>query len=246
MSCCIINPYRFATATVTDPSFSNTVLLLGAEDAGSPFVDESAAAHGAASSGNSPSHDTTIFLFGPRSIRFNSAGNDNLEWTDSADWTKGTSDFTDELFFNLSNVTTTQHFLAHYNGTGNQRGWTFTISAGSIIFQATASGSVAVTSIVSGALSPSTNTWYYACVERSGNTFRVYGGPAGGTASMLGKATNAINIFDSTAQLRVSGLPGGSQNIIGGNLDEIRMTKNTARYNTDAGYPVPTAAFPRS
>jgi hypothetical protein len=97
------------------------------------------------------------------------------------------------------------------------------------------------------AWTPTIQTWYYLCVERFGTTFRMYVGTAGGSTTMLGKVTNSISIFDATANINVGGeQTTGNTNAMFGNIDELRLTVGVARYNTDAGFLVPTAAFPRS
>jgi len=248
----IIWPWTIeGTSGANDSSWANTVLLLGCNGTNGSFTftDESAAAHGTGTVESGASVDTSSKVFGTGSMRLDSGFNDQVRWDDSADWTLGTSDFTIEMFVRFSDVTVGQFMVTHYNTVSNQRAWTFEANLSAVpktlSFSATASGSVGTTQIVVGNWSPTQDTWYYVCAERSGNTFRIYAGSPGGSTTMIDKQTNAINIFDSTAQLRVSGT-GNAAGCMNGNLDEIRITKNTARYANDSGYPVPTAAFPRS
>jgi hypothetical protein len=239
-----------SAAVVTDPSFANTVLILsgdGTNGSTGPFTDESAAAHGnATNSAATVLVSTADKVFGSGSMRFGTGSAASLTYSDNADWTLGSSDFTVEMFVKLDNGASGGALLTHYNATGSQRAWILNFDGATFNFQATASGSVGVSTLVTGAFTPTSNTWYYICVERSGTTFRLYTGTPGGSATMLAKATSSMTIFDSTATLRINGQNGGTGSVLGMNIDELRMTKNTARYNTDAGYAVPTAAFPRS
>jgi hypothetical protein len=248
-----------AAAAPTDPDFANTILLLsgdGTDLAAGPFIDQSAAARGTGTNSGA-TFRTGVKAFGTASIYFDGYIR-YIEWADHADWTLGTSDFTFETFWrpaDATSVTTTQAIFSHYNATGNQRGWTLRYEGGAGTKVLTLYGSsdgTAVTTVASGAWTPTAAQWHYICVERSGNTFRLYTSAAGsggaaptGTASMLVKTTNAISFFNSTAPFRLSG-EANTTIRMDGYIDEIRLTKNVARYNTDAGILIPTAVFPRS
>jgi hypothetical protein len=238
------------TAAATDPSFANTVLLLsgdGVDLSTGPFTDESAAAHGNATNSAATVKVSTVDkVFGTGSMRFGTGSATSLTYSDHADWTLGASDFTIEMFVQLDDGGTIIFPVSHYNATGNQRAWLISFGGTTFQFQATASGSVAATVIATETFTPTNGAWYYICAERSGNTFRLYRGTPGGTASMVASGTNSMTIFDSTATLRINGVNGGGGTALGMFIDELRITKNTARYNTNTSYPVPTAAFPRS
>jgi hypothetical protein len=238
------------TAAATDPSFANTVLLLsgnGVDLSTGPFTDESAAAHGNATNSAATVKVSTVDkVFGTGSMRFGTGSATSLTYSDHADWTLGAGDFTIEMFIQLDDGATGIFPVTHYNATGNQRAWLIAFGGTTFQFQATASGSVAATVIATETFTPTNGAWYYICVERSGNTFRLYRGTPGGTASMVASGTNSMTIFDSTATLRINGVNGGGGTALGMFIDELRITKNTARYNTNTNYPVPTAAFPRS
>jgi hypothetical protein len=238
------------TAAATDPNFANTVLLLsgdGVDLATGPFTDESAAAHGNATNSAATVKVSTVDkVFGTGSMRFGTGSATSLTYSDHADWTLGAGNFTIEMFIQLDDGATGIFPVTHYNATGNQRAWLIAFGGTTFQFQATASGSVGATVIATETFTPTNGAWYYICAERSGNTFRLYRGTPGGTASMVASGTNAMTIFDSTATLRINGVNGGGGTALGMFIDELRITKNTARYNTNTSYPVPTAAFPRS
>lgn len=241
------------TGPTTDPNFASTVLLVGpVNSVGSASVtDESFAAHGSLTSpgiNNDAQVDGGITLFGQPTMRFDTGLNDQFETADHADWTLGTNLVTMEGFVYLEANSTALIFLSHYN-TSSQRGWAIQYRGDLVTDELAFVGSSNGTSaafIVSGAVTIPIQTWYYWCYERAAsNVHRVYAGPLGGTASMLAKATNSISIFNSTALLHINGTDNLANNI-NGNMGEIRITNNVARYDTDAGYPVPTAKFPRS
>jgi hypothetical protein len=61
----------------------------------------------------------------------------------------------------------------------------------------------------------------------------------------------ASNTFTQTMQngtgvMGIGRVPTFTTFDLNGWLDEIRITKGVARYASDSGYTVPTAAFPRS
>lgn len=248
----VVNNYLFGPES--DPQFSSTILLNSGEGtvgnaAHEPDLSFAARGNGTAvgAGATDASYSNAAFVFGATSVRFDSARNDAVEWADHADWTLGTSDFTIEGFFFHDENTVNETLCSHTTSTGNQRGWNFryagAIATDALEFSASSDGAT-LANIVTGAWTPTISTWYYYCVERSGNDFRIYAGPLNGTASMLAKAANAISIFNANSVFRW-GATGTFGDPYRGYMDERRITL-AARYATDAGFAVPTAEFPRS
>jgi hypothetical protein len=241
----LINSYRFGPAT--DANFSSTVLLLSGDgaNASTTFTDQSAAARGTVTAVGGAQVDTGIKAFGTGSIELEVGRNDGVSVNDHADWTLGTSSWTIELFaYHLANNVTEQ-LVSHYNATGNQRGWQFAYTGGgtdTLQFLASSDGTSGTLVAISGAWTPTINTWYYYCVQRSGNSFAIYAGQLGGSVSLIGSGTNAINIFNANPELRIGMLGNAGEGFMG-YVDEFRMTASVARCSTGS---VPTAAFPRS
>jgi len=63
---------------------------------------------------------------------------------------------------------------------------------------------------------------------------------------MEGKVTITGALFNSSEPFRIGRRPDGTANDWQGRFDEIRVTKGIARYASDAGFTVPTAAYPTS
>ena len=84
------------------------------------------------------------------------------------------------------------------------------------------------------------STWRHLCLERdNSNTVRFYvDGTVLDSASLSGSLYN-----NSSASMEVCGVDGGNANA-GDRVDEIRITKDYARY--EGAFTPPTAAFPRS
>jgi hypothetical protein len=241
----LLNPFRYGVAA-TDPHFASTKLLLSCDGANgsTTFTDESAAARGAATVTNQAQVSTALAKYGTGSLRLDGVG-DDIKYADHADWTLSTSDFTIECWasFDTTWIESNAVLFSHYNTTSNQRGWIFDYRGGeatnNLRFAASSNGTSAAV-IVSGNWTPTADTFYHLVAERSGTTFRLY---IDGT--MLAKATNAIDIFNSTASL-IIGETANSADPMKGNIDEPRITLGVARYNSDSGYTLPTAPFPRS
>lgn len=235
----------------TDPYFASTVLLLscdGANGVDGTFTDESFAARGTAFQNNGltgfGTYSTTLKKFGTASMRV-SGGPGAVSFSDSADWTLGTGPFTIDTWasFDPAWIESQSSLLSHYSTVSNQRGWNFQYDGAAatnvLNFVASSTGSSAA-NIVSGAWTPTGDTLYLLSAERNAsNVFRLYV-----DGVMLAKATDVISIFNSTSTLNIGNVGSGGQSMKG-NLDEIRITL-AARYDNDAGFSVPTAAFPRS
>ncbi|RUU73918.1 hypothetical protein EOD00_39390, partial [Mesorhizobium sp. M7A.T.Ca.TU.009.01.3.1] len=86
-------------------------------------------------------------------------------------------------------------------------------------------------------------TWKHLCFERSGTKLRLYAdGVMENSASSIGSSA----LFDSTAVLAIGMRSTSTTAGFNGHLKELRITKGVARYNNDAGFTPPSAAFPRS
>ncbi len=102
-------------------------------------------------------------------------------------------------------------------------------------------------SVTSTGAAFTTGIWYYVAADKdAAGKIRLYRGVAGGHADMIGSATPANSAFDPTGdELNIGQIGLFGTNDLTGNLDEIRITKGIARYASDAGFNVPTTAFPR-
>lgn len=237
----MVSPYQFAAAGGgggggTDPNFSSVKLLIGADTS---VVDESGSPH-TLTAVNQAARTTAVKKFGAGALVFDGTG-DEFNTPDSADWAFGSGDFTIELWFNANSIAANQTLIAQYAAAPN-RGWQLIHNAGAtpdlLQFAISTTGSNN-SNLLSIAWAPTPGTWHHVCAERSGSAWRLY---ADGV--MLQNVTSTSVIFDSAASLTIGQAQG--INSVNGYLDEIRITKGVARYASDAGYTVPTAAFPRS
>jgi hypothetical protein len=233
---------------LTDPHLPAVVLLLGFEGAnGSTSIsDESPAAHGNATVVNNAQVDTAQAKFGGSSLGID--GNlSSLSFSLNADWSLSSANsdpFTVEAWVRLSSFDNEFHVAASVI-VGQNSVWDFTIlPTGELLFEsASVAGSYNVHVVSSGA-SLALGTWYHLAVDKdSSGKIRLYK-----NGVMVGSDTPA----DSSQAAPLSGLTIGEgiangllHAALNGWIDEIRITKGIARYQSDGGFVVPTAAFPR-
>lgn len=90
--------------------------------------------------------------------------------------------------------------------------------------------------------------WVYVCIERTGNTFRLYQGTlASGVATMV--ATDTFDYPMSSGSYQALVASGGSaenwfQGTADAYIDDVRLT-TVARYSTDTSFPIPTVPYPK-
>jgi hypothetical protein len=226
-----------------DPDFASVVLLLGFEgvDGATSTTDESSSAH-AITVGLGAQIDTAQKKFGLSSVLMDGA-NDVVYAGDHVDFEFGANPFTIEGWFRWDAIGSSYTgVVSKWKGLGNSRQFSleYNETGGALEFWISNNGSTS-TKILTDTWTPTTGVWYHLVVDRDGSDdFRLY---RDGTFKDKTNYTSAI----STA---------GSPNMGVGNIqsarnhngwaDEIRITKGVARYASDSGYIVPSAAFPRS
>lgn len=240
----VINCYAMS-ASGGDPQFANTVLLLGFDGtAGDNTVDDESASNHSNVFGFGNATKSATAKFGTASFIFDGSG-DKIEYPDSADWDFGAGDFTIEAWIRFTNLTGFQTIACQWPSAGSGGAWLFDFpgSANNVLrFGRENTGGTQTFQQYSWA--PSANTWYHVCAERSGNTIRLYADGA-----MLGSAAYTDTLRNSSNFMTIGSLTtagASTTNGFKGHIDELRITKGVARYASDSGYTVPTAAFPRS
>lgn len=226
----------------TDPYFSSTKLLLGFEgsDGSTTITDESSAARGSATVAGAAQIDTAQFKYGAAALLLDGTG-DYISFPDSNDWDFGAGQFTVEAWARFSTGQTSDWCIAsQWSSTGSNTAWALWWFSTSVGFRFTDSGGVTRDAFVS--MTINADTWYHIAADRDGaGKVRLYqdGVYKGGT-------TNGQTIQASTNALRIGTVQDFPTYDLGGWLDEVRITKGVARYASDSGFTVPSAAFPRS
>jgi hypothetical protein len=236
-----------ARIAANDPHFASVKLLLGFEgaDGSTTIPDLSSVARGNASVFGNAQIDTAQFKFETSSLLLD-GNDDRITFGDSADWLFGGTDaFTIEAWIRFNSLTGFQTICAQWDTLSSNQSWLFDFpgSANNVLrFAYSTTGANAVA--VQGAWTPSANTWYHVAVDKtSAGTLRVYA-----NGSMVASATSVPAFANSGIGLRIGTIlsAGVESNDFNGWIDELRITKGVARYASDSGYSVPTAAYPRS
>lgn len=214
------------------------------------FPEQSPATNGNISFVGNAQLSTANPKFGTASLLLDGVG-DSCRIVDDADWDFGSGAFTIDIWAYFSDATfissNAQTLISRWQSSGNQRGWQLRtrgdLGTKTLEFNYTTDGTAGTSAIVSGTWTPTINTWYHIAVDRGGNVFRTYV-----DGVMLAKVTAAVTIFDASGTLRIGAVDSSGTDVLflKGNLDDIRITKGVARYASDSGYTVPTAAFPHS
>ena len=237
----MIQPHRFGPAG-GDPHWANVVLLchFDGTDGSTSFVDQTGKVMTAV--GNAQI-DTAQSKFGGASGLFDGAG-DRITAADSVDWAFGTGPYTIEFFVRLNSKTSEQTFITQWGTGASANAWAFYIESGVLKMRAGIGFSYAD---LGAAWTPTLGVWYHLCVERdaSGKT-RIYRDGA-----MVTSHATSLNFsfVDSPTDLAIGAIgttatfPSYDFN---GWMDELRITKGVARYANDAGFTVPTTAYPNS
>jgi hypothetical protein len=217
----VIQPYRFASGS-SDPSWANVKLLahMNGTDASTTFTDSSTSAHTITAFGDAQLDTATYptLTVNTASGLFDGTG-DYLTTDSSADYAFGTGDFTIEFWMKTTDGTANVVYLSSAGSTGH---WAIIMQSGYIYFQSTYnSANVAYrsnTSLING-------SWHHFAFTRSGTSNRMFfdGVQQGATE------TDSTN-YDKTSVLKIGDGPTGGYN---GSIDELRITKGTARYTAD-------------
>ena len=225
-----------------DPHWANVVLLVGAEgaDGSTTILDESPVAR-TLTTLTGAQIDTGQFKFGTSSAQVLSSS--AITAPDSIDWVYP-GQFTVECWLRPSPAMTTFDIMVvgQWTTAGN-RSWILSLTKGTprlVGFRLSADGT-ASTHQLSATHAWLDNAWMHVAVDRdASDKLRLYV-----DGVMVASKTSATGSnFNSTLNLQIAVSPSGFFNFQG-HIDELRITKGVARYASDSGFTVPSAAFER-
>jgi hypothetical protein len=237
----------FPRVQCPDPHFAQVVLLMGFEDVngstGAPgMTDESSHAHGVATDNGNAAISTAQFKFGSSSLGLNT-NPALIKYLDSPDWqlaASNTDQYTIECWVRLSSFALDSYVLSQ-TSVGNRAFYLILRHTTGDLEYGFSSDGTNWNVYASTSLGLTTGNWYFLTVDKDATgKVRVY---SNGVMVASGTPANSA-MFNSTIELDIGALAGN--NGIVGWMDELRITKGTARYASDAGFAVPTARFPRS
>jgi hypothetical protein len=212
-----------------DSNWNNVSLLMNFDTS---IEDLSANNYGVAIKGDS-SLNSSIKKFGAGAVYFDGNG-DYLSVADSNDLDFGNSDFTIEAWFNASSLTEGSIVNKWDNQNGAERSYYLGMWSSNLTFHHSVDG-INVKTLDYALSNLSTDTWYHVAVVRNSNTITMYvNGTSVATSSESGTIVNnndplyiGISHNGSTFSLPFNGY-----------IDDLRITKGTARYTAD--FTVPT------
>jgi hypothetical protein len=217
----LLNPFRFGAAGV--PS----VLLLHMDGSNGSTTFTDVYSNTVTANGNAQI-STAQSKFGGASGLFDGTG-DYLTVPHSASLSMGSGDFTIETWFRPNSVTSDQNLINKQATLATASGYLLRISSsGKIEFYAGDSSTGAWEVAISGG-TLSTATWYHAAATRQGSSWKLFldGTQVGSTA------TASFTVHDNANSLYIGTNTNGSTQAYNGYLDELRITKGTARYTSN-------------
>ena len=170
--------------------------------------------------------DTAQKKFGTASLLLDGT-TDHLNYPTDQDFGFGTTNFAVECFIRPASVSGTQYFLDFRDASASDTAPVLYLDGTTLHY------AVGNTSQISGGTLAS-NTWYHVAVARSGGTTKLF---LDGTE--LGTYSDS-NDYGATKPLGIGGQYSGADEF-GGHIDEVRVSKASARYT--AAFTAPTTAF---
>ena len=218
-----------------DPYFANVSLLLHMDgsNGSTTFTDSSNNAVSVTANGNAQI-STAQNKFGGSSGSF-SAGHIITPASSLFDF--GTGDFCIEFWCYFNSVASNQRLGGGDLQSGGNFNWAiYTTSSGQLDYYLGTGGAGWDIASAKSIGAISTGQWYHVALVRNGSTFNGYLNGVSGSST-----TSSASLGANLTNGAFFGTQGSSN--YNGYLDDIRITKGIARYNT-ANFTVPTAAFP--
>ena len=177
---------------------------------------------------------TSVKKFGTGSMAFDGTGDYLVSYSSPTALLMnfGTGDFTIEMWLYFSSTSGNQGIVDNASSISSAlsgKWFLYKDSSGNLIF-----GEHNVGAILSYSWSPSTSTWYFIAVSRSGGTIKMF---INGTS--VASASNSTN-FSSAGGVQVGIM--ASINPLNGYIDDLRITKGVARYTSN--FTPPSAQLP--
>lgn len=219
----------------TDASYSNVSLLLKFEsiNGAQAFVDGGPRPKVLLASGNAQV-STTNPRFGLGCGLFDGAG-DFIVSNNDADYDLSSTPFTIEWFMRPTSIGTVQNLVGKRLTTGFGPYSIFMDAAGRINARFSTNGSAWQINLI-GTSVISTTEYTHVAVTRVGNVFTLY---INGVEEASASTTGALTVNSQPLYIGATSAGGDAYN---GRLDELRITKNVARYT--ANFTPPAAEFP--
>lgn len=211
--------------TAGDPFFSSvSLLLLGNGTNGSTTIVDSSPSPKTMTAVGDAKISTAQSKFGGASILFDGSG-DYLSTPNNAAFNLQSTSFTIEawVYLTTNNAASNHCIASNYQNSAN--GWALqTGSSGKMCFNASGDGFD-----ITGTTTLSTSTWYHVAVSGSAGSIKLFI-----NGIQEGSTYTGATSLNSTAITTVGGLWAGALfNTFFGYIDELRITKDVARYTSN-------------
>ena len=195
-------------------------------DASTTFVDESNGQHAVTANGDAQV-DSAQNKFGGASMFFDGSG-DYLSISDHTDFSFGTGDFTIDAWVRLSAIGVNQTVIGQLNqGPHPDAQWELRVNNANKLYFTSNQSAI----YLQGSSTLSAGVWYHVAVVRSGTAFTLY---LNGVSD--GSITSSASIDDVSSNLNI-GQVGDSYWFFNGWIDDLRVSKGTARWVSDFAPP---------
>ena len=215
-----------------DMNYNNVSLLLKMEgsDGSTTFIDSSSS-NRTVTAHNGAAISTDQFKFGGSSAEFDGS-NDFLTVPASSDFVM-TGDYTIEGWFR-ADATSSDTLISQWPTGGGVASFSLWLYNGKLRWDTRPANNI--TYNLESTSTISTGTWYNFAIVRSGNTQNVF---INGTLESSNTMTDTVGRADMGVDL---GRIAHGADYFDGYIEELRITKNVARYTSN--FSVPAAAFP--
>lgn len=232
----MMQPAISSPPSTDDPYFKNVALLMSFNGANgsTSFTDDSSFARTVSVFGDAQV-STAQSKFGGASLKLDGTG-DYLTVPNDALWALGTQYFTIEAFVQF--VVTTNDVALLSNWSSNVG---FELSRSN--FYNSLRTQIQNSNPAGGSWYPTAGQWYHVCFERGPTKWRTY---IDGVMQGTGETGYQTIIVDPNSNALHIGARPGPGSMTACYMDELRFTLGVARYNSDSGFTVPTAPFPRT
>ena len=208
------------------------------EDGATTSDDESLSDKGSPTFVGNAQLDTDQKKFGDSSLLLDGSG-DYADLVNNVDFAFDGTDFTMECFVRFNSLASSAMLLSKYSTSASTAQYYLQFGDGVLAF-VWYDDTLTVRSIVSNSVAPVINQWYHVAVDRVGDHMRLYldGVVEAENASAEAFRGNSGLAFSMGRRNHTSPF------YLNGWLDEVRITKGTARYQ--GAFTPPTAPFPRT
>lgn len=188
--------------------------------------------------GSNLGYATSVVKFGTYAVSFNGT-NAYMTVPAGTDFNFGSGDFTIDTWINFSNPSVTSFIYSQSNGnSSNVMVWYYQ-APNLIYFDAVSGGSNVLEFHCS--FTPTTGLWYHLALVRNANTWYIF---VNGVAQTLtldgGSYSGTIPTYSNAFYISAYdvNLSSGSPNYFNGYMDEFRVSKGIARWNTNFQTPL--------